>query len=66
MIWMRLRSLTVTAVALAALLPVASTMGCKKPQAEGAKAEAAAPAAPPRLQPRRCRAPRPPRRSSSA
>jgi len=45
MIWMRLRSLTVTAVALAALLPAASTMGCKKPQAEGAKAEAAAPAA---------------------
>ena len=43
--WMRLRSLTVTAVAVAALLPVVSTMGCKKPQAEGAKAEAAAPAA---------------------
>ena len=35
---MKSRSLTVTAVALVALVPVASTMGCKKPPAEQATA----------------------------
>jgi hypothetical protein len=41
---LRSRSLAVTAVALVSLVPLASTMGCKKPSAE-APAAAAAPAA---------------------
>ena len=44
--WMKSRSLALAAAALAAFVPLASTMGCNKPQVEQAKGEAApAPAA---------------------
>ena len=46
--WMKSRSLALAAAALAAFVPLASTMGCNKPQVEQAKGEAAtAPAAAP-------------------
>ncbi len=40
--WMRLRSLTVPAVALVSLLPLASTIGCAKKAADAPAADAAA------------------------
>ena len=44
--WMKSRSLALAAAALAAFVPLASSMGCNKPQVEQAKGEAApAPAA---------------------
>ena len=46
--WMKSRSLVLAAVALAAFVPLAGTLGCNKPQVEPAKGEAApAPAAAP-------------------